>query len=147
MYCPLLYADRNCHKSIEQGLIISGATPVYLRPSRNRFGIIGPIYDDHLGAEAVADAVADSPLASRLHAAGGRPVYAVVTNCTYDGLCYDAQRVQALLQATASLEFVHFDEAWFGYARFHPVRYIPPPSQPRPAGAGKRSRRDAPVGV
>ncbi|XPE42209.1 hypothetical protein ACNKHK_26370 [Shigella flexneri] len=34
--------DRNCHKSIEQGLILTGAKPVYMVPSRNRYGIIGP---------------------------------------------------------------------------------------------------------
>ena len=35
--------DRNCHKSIEQGLILSGGIPVFLMPTRNRYGIIGPI--------------------------------------------------------------------------------------------------------
>src|SRR5262249_30925733 len=34
---------RTCHKSIEQGLAISGGIPVFLRPPRNRYGIIGPI--------------------------------------------------------------------------------------------------------
>lgn len=33
--------DRNCHKSIEQGLILTGAVPVYMVPTRNRYGIIG----------------------------------------------------------------------------------------------------------
>ena len=36
--------DRNCHKSIEQGLILTGAVPVYMVPTRNRYGIIGPIH-------------------------------------------------------------------------------------------------------
>ena len=40
--------DRNCHKSIEQGLILTGAKPVYMLPSRNRYGIIGPIYRHQL---------------------------------------------------------------------------------------------------
>ena len=35
--------DRNCHKSIEQGLMLTGARPVYMLPTRNRYGIIGPI--------------------------------------------------------------------------------------------------------
>ena len=39
----LVVLDRNCHKSIEQGLILTGARPVYLVPTRNRYGIIGPI--------------------------------------------------------------------------------------------------------
>ncbi len=40
--------DRNCHKSIEQGLILSGATPVYMMPTRNRYVIIGPIHREQL---------------------------------------------------------------------------------------------------
>ena len=47
------------------------------------------------------------------------PVYAVVTNSTYDGLCYRADRVVELLGQ--SVPRVHFDEAWFAYARFHPL--------------------------
>ena len=113
--------DRNCHKSIEQGLIITGAVPVYLCPSRNRFGIIGPIYPERLAGAAIQAAVAANPLAAAAQAAGRQPIYSVVTNCTYDGLCYDAAAVARLLRETASLDFTHFDEAWFGYARFHPL--------------------------
>lgn len=36
--------DRNCHKSVEQAITMSGAIPAYLIPSRNRYGIIGPIH-------------------------------------------------------------------------------------------------------
>ena len=48
-----------------------------------------------------------------------RAVHAVVTNSTYDGLCYDVERVEALLGD--SVDRLHFDEAWYGYARFHPL--------------------------
>ncbi|MGB6441435.1 MAG: hypothetical protein WBE89_19390, partial [Methyloceanibacter sp.] len=48
-----------------------------------------------------------------------KPVYAVVTNCTYDGLCYNAVRAEALLEK--SCDRIHFDEAWYGYARFNPI--------------------------
>jgi arginine decarboxylase len=43
----------------------------------------------------------------------------VVTNCTYDGMCYDAAGVQERL--AASVDRIHFDEAWYGYARFNPM--------------------------
>jgi arginine decarboxylase len=109
--------DRNCHKSIEQGLALSGGIPVFLRPTRNRYGIIGPIPPTRLEPEAVAQAIADNPLASQ--AKGTRPVYSVLTNCTYDGLCYDAAGVQARLGL--SVDRIHFDEAWYGYARFNPI--------------------------
>src|SRR4029079_16709507 len=80
--------DRNCHKSIEQGLAVTGGIPVSRAPTRNRFGIIGPIPPDRLQPNAIAKSIADNPLARS--AAGTRPVYAVLTNCTYDGMCYDA---------------------------------------------------------
>jgi arginine decarboxylase len=46
-------------------------------------------------------------------------VHAVVTNSTYDGLCYRATRVAELLGQ--SVDRLHFDEAWFGYAPFNPL--------------------------
>ena len=58
-----------------------------------------------------------SPLAREV--AGSKPVYSVITNCTYDGLCYNAARAQDLLEK--SCDRIHFDEAWYGYARFNPI--------------------------
>ncbi|EMT6576231.1 MULTISPECIES: arginine decarboxylase [Providencia] len=109
--------DRNCHKSIEQGLILTGAKPVYMTPSRNRYGIIGPIYPQEMTPEAITEKIAKNPLTS--DKIGKRPVYSVVTNCTYDGVCYHARKVQDLLDE--SLDRIHFDEAWYGYARFNPI--------------------------
>nr|WP_314267856.1 arginine decarboxylase [uncultured Moellerella sp.] len=109
--------DRNCHKSIEQGLILTGAKPIYLIPSRNRYGIIGPIYPQEMTVKAIQQKIADNPLtADKI----GQPIsYSVVTNCTYDGVCYNAKKVQALLDH--STDRIHFDEAWYGYARFNPI--------------------------
>jgi arginine decarboxylase len=109
--------DRNCHKSIEQGLVTTGGIPVFLSPTRNRFGIIGPIPPSGLSAKTIAKSIAANPLARK--AASQRPVYAVVTNCTYDGMCYHAADAEAEL--AKSVDRVHFDEAWYGYARFNPM--------------------------
>ncbi|HEY7458870.1 MAG TPA: Orn/Lys/Arg decarboxylase N-terminal domain-containing protein, partial [Xanthobacteraceae bacterium] len=109
--------DRNCHKSIEQGLAITGGIPVFLSPTRNRYGIIGPIPPERLEPEAIAKCIADNPLAKA--AVAKRPVYSVLTNCTYDGMCYHAGEAQARL--SKSVDRVHFDEAWYGYARFNPM--------------------------
>ncbi len=109
--------DRNCHKSIEQGLGITGGIPVFLRPTRNRYGIIGPIPPDRLEPEAIAKSIAQNPLAKT--ASNKRPVYSVLTNCTYDGMCYHAADAEALL--AKSVDRVHFDEAWYAYARFNPM--------------------------
>lgn len=42
---------------------------------------------------------------------------AVVTNSTYDGLCYNAELIKQTLGD--SVEVLHFDEAWYAYAAFH----------------------------
>ena len=57
--------DRNCHKSIEHGLVMTGAIPVYLVPHRNRYGIIGPIYPEDLQPEAVRKRAGANPFDSR----------------------------------------------------------------------------------
>ena len=46
--------DRNCHKSILHSLIMTGATPIYLVPSRNGLGIIGPISKDQFTKKSIA---------------------------------------------------------------------------------------------
>lgn len=109
--------DRNCHKSIEQGLILTGAKPVYMIPSRNRYGIIGPIYPKEMTPDAIKFKIAANPLTKGK--VKQKPAYSVVTNCTYDGVCYNARKVQDLLDG--SLDRIHFDEAWYGYARFNPL--------------------------
>jgi lysine decarboxylase/arginine decarboxylase len=51
--------------------------------------------------------------------AHGEPKHCVITNSTYDGLCYNVDRVLELIGD--SIDRIHFDEAWYGYARFHPL--------------------------
>ena len=113
----VVICDRNCHKSIEQGLMLTGALPVYMVPTRNRYGIIGPIHPDQMTPEAIKKKVADSPLMVDAKDTGAK--YAVLTNCTYDGLCYNAVITQDLLAQSSPR--VHFDEAWYGYARFNSI--------------------------
>ncbi|PKW12414.1 ornithine decarboxylase /response regulator receiver protein [Streptomyces sp. 1222.5] len=113
----LALVDRNCHKSVLHGLVVSGARPVYLVPTRNGYGLAGPLPPTELAPEAVAARIAAHPLAEGALSAG--PQYAVFTNSTYDGLCYDAVPTARALAASAPR--VHFDEAWFAYARFHPL--------------------------
>ena len=113
----LVVVDRNCHKSIEQGLMLTGARPVYMVPTRNRYGIIGPISPSEMDPKTIRAKAQAGPLTKTI--ADRKPVYAVLTNSTYDGLCYNAVRAQALLEQ--SCDRIHFDEAWYGYARFNPM--------------------------
>src|SRR6516165_749566 len=113
----LVVLDRNCHKSIEQGLMLTGARPVYMVPTRNRYGIIGPIPPSELDHKTIRAKAKTGPLTREI--ADQKPVYAVLTNSTYDGLCYNAVRAQGLLEEHC--DRIHFDEAWYGYARFNPM--------------------------
>ena len=126
----VVLADRNCHKSLNYSLTVTGARPAYLLPTRNGYGIIGPIPTQALTAGAVRSLLAASPLASG--AGSADPVYAVVTNSTYDGLCYRTDRVVELLGE--SVPRLHFDEAWYGYAAFHPLYQGRFAMHERPAG-------------
>jgi arginine decarboxylase len=109
--------DRNCHKSIEHSLVMTGGIPTYLVPLRNRYGIIGPIPPKRLSKEAIKKAIKDNPLVTK--GVDTRAVHSIITNSTYDGLCYNARRVEQLLDP--SVDRIHFDEAWYAYARFNPL--------------------------
>lgn len=109
--------DRNCHKSIEHGITMSGAVPTYMMPTRNYYGIIGPIPPERLATDVLQDSVKKNPLTKDIE--DKTPVHATITNSTYDGLCYNIERVVELLGK--NIDHLHFDEAWYGYARFNPM--------------------------
>ena len=110
----LVLCDRNCHKSILHSLIMTGATPVYLVPSRNGLGIIGPISRDQFTPASIAKKIAASPFAKET---SGKVRLMVMTNSTYDGLCYNVDAIKEALGD--AVEVLHFDEAWYAYANFH----------------------------
>lgn len=110
----LVLVDRNCHKSILHSIIMTGAIPLYLSPERNELGIIGPIPLSEFSCESIQAKIDASPLA---RGRAPKVKLAVVTNSTYDGLCYNAELIKQALGDT--VEVLHFDEAWYAYAAFH----------------------------
>lgn len=113
----MVVIDRNCHKSLNHALILSRGRPVYLKPTRNGYGLIGPIPTRHLSKASLDKLLEDSPL---LQGAANRSAsHVVITNCTYDGFCYNVNDVVSQLKASSPR--LHFDEAWFAYAKFHPL--------------------------
>jgi arginine decarboxylase len=110
----LVLCDRNCHKSILHSLIMTGATPIYLVPSRNGLGIIGPISREQFTPDSIRKKVAASPFGKET---SGKVRLMVMTNSTYDGLCYNIDAIKKTVGG--SVEVLHFDEAWFAYANFH----------------------------
>ncbi|MBP5615598.1 MAG: arginine decarboxylase [Alphaproteobacteria bacterium] len=109
--------DRNCHKSVEHAMTMTGAIPTYLMPTRNQYGIIGPILPENLTTSAIGEAIKNNALVGE-HI-NHTPKHAIITNSTYDGLCYQTTWVKDLLKE--SVDRIHFDEAWYGYARFNPI--------------------------
>ena len=107
-----LLIDRNCHKSLAHLLMMNDVVPVWLKPTRNALGILGGIPRREFTRDSIEEKVAATTQAQW-------PVHAVITNSTYDGLCYNARRVEELLGQ--SVDRMHFDEAWYGYARFNPI--------------------------
>jgi arginine decarboxylase len=113
----IVLVDRNCHKSAEHALTMTHSLAVFMVPTRNRYGIIGPIPPDEMTPASIKAKIKDCPLAKGLK--NTKPVHAIITNSTYDGLCYHAAEVEDLLGK--SVDSIHFDEAWYGYARFNPI--------------------------
>jgi len=112
----IVLLDRNCHKSCEQAVTLTNSIPVYLMPSRNRYGIIGPIPASEMTTRAIVAKIRKCPLTSR---ADRQPVLAVITNSTYDGLCSKAEKIEEVLGKIT--DNIMFDEAWFAHARFNPL--------------------------
>ena len=102
--------DRNCHKSLTHLLMMSDVTPIYLRPTRNAFGILGGIPQSEFSRGAIQQKVNATPGASW-------PVHAVITNSTYDGLLYDTDYIKQNLEVNS----IHFDSAWVPYTNFNPI--------------------------
>ena len=113
----IVLVDRNCHKSAEHALTMTHSVAVFMIPTRNRYGIIGPIPPEEMTPKAIKSKIDACPTAKNLESK--KPVHAVITNSTYDGLCYHATQVEDLLGK--SVDSIHFDEAWYGYARFNPL--------------------------
>ena len=112
----VVLVDRNCHKSLNYALNMSGSIPVYMMPRRNARGLIGPVPGSEMTPEAVRQKVADSPL---INDKATTPALVALTNSTYDGLCYNVQTTTREL--SKSVPRIHYDEAWYAYARFNPI--------------------------
>ncbi|MFB1031876.1 MAG: Orn/Lys/Arg decarboxylase N-terminal domain-containing protein, partial [Thauera sp.] len=81
----IVVVDRNCHKSILHSIIMTGAVPVFLMPTRNHYGIIGPIPKSEFAWENIQKKIAANPFAKDKDA---RPRVLTITQSTYDGILY-----------------------------------------------------------
>jgi arginine decarboxylase len=109
----IVLLDRNCHQSHHYGMMLAGAQVVYLEayalPNYSMYGAV-PLRE-----------IKSKLLALRRAGKLDRVKMISLTNCTFDGIVYDVSRVmEECLAIKPDLVFL-WDEAWFAFARFHPV--------------------------
>ena len=109
----IVLVDRNCHQSHHYGLMLAGAMVTYLDAyPLNKYSMYGAVPLREIKRRLLA-----------LRRAGklDRVKMLLLTNCTFDGIVYDVGRVmEECLAIKPDLVFL-WDEAWFAFARFHPV--------------------------
>jgi arginine decarboxylase len=109
----IVLVDRNCHQSHHYGLMLAGAMVTYLDAyPLNQYSMYGAVPLREIKSRLLA-----------LRRAGklDRVKMLLLTNCTFDGIVYDVGRVmEECLAIKPDLVFL-WDEAWFAFARFHPV--------------------------
>jgi len=106
----LVLIDRDCHKSHHYGLVLSGAYPVYLDSYPiEKFSIYGAVPLEQIISKLLV-----------LKAAGrlDKVKMLLLTNCTFDGMVYNVQRVMESVLAIKPDMIFLWDEAWFAFAGF-----------------------------
>ncbi len=110
----VVIVDRNCHVSILHAITMTGAVPVFLMPTRNHFGIIGPIPLEEFRWENIEKKIKGNPFAREVNA---KPRVLTLTQSTYDGIVYNVDTIKEMLDG--KVDTLHFDEAWLPHATFH----------------------------
>jgi arginine decarboxylase len=109
----IVLVDRNCHQSHHYGLMLAGAQVVYL----NAY----PLHEYSMYGAVPLHEIKSQLLALRAAGKLDRVKLLMLTNCTFDGVVYNVERVmEECLAIKPDLVFL-WDEAWFAFARFHPV--------------------------
>jgi arginine decarboxylase len=109
----IVLVDRDCHKSHHYGMVLAGAQVVYLDSyPLNEYSMYGavPLRD-------IKRRLLQLKRAGKLD----RVRMLLLTNCTFDGVVYNVERVmEECLAIKPDLVFL-WDEAWFAFARFGTV--------------------------
>ena len=108
-----MLVDRDCHKSHHYGMVLSGAQVVYLDSyPLNEYSMYGAVPLREIKHQLLA-----LKAAGKLH----RVRMLLLTNCTFDGIVYNVERImEECLAIKPDLVFL-WDEAWFAFARFGPT--------------------------
>jgi arginine decarboxylase len=111
----IVVVDRNCHKSILHAIIMTGAIPVFLPPTRNHYGIIGPIPLEEFEPASIQAKIDAHPFIGQANSR--TPRILTITQSTYDGIAYNVETIKQKLDGY--IDTLHFDEAWLPHAAFH----------------------------
>jgi len=109
----IVLVDRDCHKSHHYGMVLAGAHVVYMDSY--------PLHEYSMYGAVPTREIKHKLL--ELKAAGklDKVRMVLLTNCTFDGIVYNVQRVmEECLAIKKDLIFL-WDEAWFAFARFNPT--------------------------
>jgi arginine decarboxylase len=102
--------DRDCHKSHHYGLVLAGAYPVYLDSYPiEKYSMYGAV-----PLEEIKTKLLQLKSAGRLD----KVKMLLLTNCTFDGLVYNVERVMTEILAIKPDMIFLWDEAWFAFAGF-----------------------------
>ncbi|MCB1724773.1 MAG: ornithine decarboxylase [Gammaproteobacteria bacterium] len=109
----IVLVDRDCHKSHHYGMVLAGAEVAYLDAyPLHQYSMYGGV-----PLREIKRLLLKYKASGRLH----KVKMLLLTNCTFDGIVYDVQRVmQECLAIKPDLVFL-WDEAWFAFAAFNPV--------------------------
>ncbi len=110
----VVVVDRNCHKSILHAIMMTGAVPVFLTPTRNHYGIIGPIPKSEFEPANIQKKIDANPF---IKDKTKKPRILTITQSTYDGVVYNVEMLKEMLDGR--IDTLHFDEAWLPHAAFH----------------------------
>jgi arginine decarboxylase len=109
----IVLVDRNCHKSHHYGMVLAGAHVAYLDSY--------PLNDYSMYGAVPISSIKRTLLQYKQNGSLDRVKMVLLTNCTFDGVVYDVERVmEECLAIKPDLVFL-WDEAWFAFARFHPT--------------------------
>jgi len=109
----IVLVDRDCHKSHHYGMVLAGASVVYLDSY--------PLHQYSMYGAVPLRLIKEKLLLLRREGKLDRVKMLLLTNCTFDGIIYNVQRVmEECLAIKPDLVFL-WDEAWFGFARFGPT--------------------------
>lgn len=102
--------DRDCHKSHHYGLVLAGAFPAYLDSYPiEEYSMYGAV-----PLRVIKEKLVSLSQAGRLD----KVKMLSLTNCTFDGLVYNVEKVmEEVLAIKPDMVFL-WDEAWFAFASF-----------------------------